>query len=91
MGEVDDSRGTFNTNSHIKFETLILRSRLCEYSYVHVLASGIIRVPNTWTAANANNRKNKIIKKCVSFTYCITVLNSTKINNAKYIDIIIPM
>ena len=28
----DDSRGTYNTNSQIKFKTLMLRSSFCDYS-----------------------------------------------------------
>ena len=28
----DESRGTYNTNSKIKFKTSILRSNLCDYS-----------------------------------------------------------
>ena len=27
----DDSRGAYNTNSQIKFKTLMLRSSLCDY------------------------------------------------------------
>ena len=28
----DESRGAYNTNSQIKFKTIILRSSLCDYS-----------------------------------------------------------
>ena len=28
----DDSRGTYNTNSQIKFKTSVLRTSLCDYS-----------------------------------------------------------
>ena len=28
----DDSRGTYNTNSQIKFKTTMLKSSLCDYS-----------------------------------------------------------
>ena len=33
----DDSRGTYNTNSKIKFQTLMLRSSLCDYSDAYIL------------------------------------------------------
>ena len=33
----DDSRGTCNTNSQIKFKTSMLKSRLCDYSDVYIL------------------------------------------------------
>ena len=29
---INDSQGTYNTNSQIKFETTILKSSLCDYS-----------------------------------------------------------
>ena len=29
---INDSHGTYNTNSQIKFETTILKSSLCDYS-----------------------------------------------------------
>ena len=32
----DDSRGTWNNNSQIKFKTSSLRSRLCDYSDIHL-------------------------------------------------------
>ena len=33
----DDSRGTYNTNSKIKFQTLMLRLSLCDYSDAYIL------------------------------------------------------
>ena len=33
----DDSRGTYNTNSKIKFQTSMLRSSLCDYSDAYIL------------------------------------------------------
>ena len=41
---IDESRGTFNTNSQIKFKTSMLRSNLCGYSDPYVLVSGTITV-----------------------------------------------
>ena len=41
---IDESRGTYNTNSHIKFKTSTLRSTLCDYSDPYVLVSGTITV-----------------------------------------------
>ena len=40
----DDSRGTYNTNSQIKFKTSILRSRLCDYSDAFIFVSGTIKI-----------------------------------------------
>ena len=40
----DDSRGTYNTNSQIKFKTSMLRSTLCDYSDAYILASGTVTI-----------------------------------------------
>ena len=38
----DDSCGTYNTNSLIKFKTSMLRSSLCDYSDTYILVKGTI-------------------------------------------------
>ena len=54
--------------------------------------SEIITVPKTAAQeAAANSRKNKIIKNCAPFNNCISEINSTHIDNAKDIDIVMPM
>ena len=40
----DDTRGTYNTNSQIKFKTSILKSSLCDYSDAYILVIGTITV-----------------------------------------------
>ena len=85
----DGSRGTFNTNSHIKFKTSMLRSRLCDYSDAYILLSGTI----TFTRAGADDtgklldgrNKGVIFKNCAPFTDCLSEINNTQIDNAKYI------
>ena len=39
----DDSRGTYNTNSQIRYKTSMLRSSLCDYSEAYILVSGTIK------------------------------------------------
>ena len=57
----DESRGTYNVNSQIKFKTSMLRSSLCNYSdiYIYIPVSATITVPNTAVAGAAA----KIYKK----------------------------
>ena len=43
----DESRGTYNTNSQIRFKTSMLRTSLCDYSNAYILVKGTITVPNT--------------------------------------------
>ena len=65
----------------------MLRSRLCHYSDAYIVVSATITVSNT----AANSRKNIVIKNCASFTYCISEINNTQIDNVKCIDIVIPV
>ena len=86
----DAAHGTYSTNIQIKFKTSILKSSLCDYSDVYIIVSQPIIVPNTRAAADSNNRENIIIKNCAPFTDWYFAYN-TQIDNAKDIDVIIPM
>ena len=61
----DESRGTYNVNSQIKFETSMLKSSLCDYSAAYILVKRTITVNNTAAAADAdaNNTNKKVIFK----------------------------
>ena len=85
----DEFRGTYNVNSQIKFKTTILKSSLCDYSDAYILVKGTITVKNTVAANNTN--KKLIFKNCAPFTICISEINNTQVDNAKDIDIVIPM
>ena len=89
----DESRGAYNVNSQIKFKTTMLKSSLCDYSDAYILAKGTISVNNTAAqGANANNTNKKVIfKNCAPFTNYIREINNTQIDNAKDIDIVMPM
>ena len=87
----NDARGTYNSYSQVKCKTSMLKSSLCDYSDAYILVSGTIEIPNTRTAAAPNNRKNIIIKNCSPFTDCISEINNTQIDNAKDIDVVMPV
>ena len=69
----------------------MLNASLYNYNDLNILVSGTITVPNKGAAASPSNRENIIIKNCVPFTDCINEINNTQIDNAKHIDIVIPM
>ena len=89
----DESRGVYNAGSQIKFKTTMLKSSLCNYSDAYILVEGTISVNNTAAdGAAANNTNKKVIfKNCAPFTNCISQINNTQIDNAKDIDIVMPM
>ena len=89
----DDIRGAYSPNKQIRFKTAMLRSSLCDYSDAYILVKGNITVNNTAAAgADANNTNKKVIfKNCAPFTDCICKINNTQVDNAKDIDIVMPM
>ena len=70
----------------------MLRSSLCDYSDAYIPVKGNITVNNAGAVATTNNANKKVIfKNCAPFTNCISKINNTQIDNAEYIDIVIPM
>ena len=63
------------------------------YSNAYILAKGTITVANTAaTEADANNTDKKVIfKNCPPSTSCISRINNTQIDDAQYIDVVMPM
>ena len=91
----DESRGAYNANSQIKFKTTMLKSSLCDYSDAYILVKGKITIAGTGNdaAARQADERNKgvIFKNCAPFINCISEINNTQIDNAKDIDIVMPM
>ena len=73
----------------------MLRSSLCDYSDTYILVSGTITITGAGAddAAKRLDERNKgvIFKNCAPFTDCISEINNTQIDNAKYIDVVMPM
>ena len=81
----DESRGTYNVNSQIKFRTIILR----EFVEGTITIAG---AGDNAAAKQADERdKDVIFKNCAPFTNCISEINNTQVDNAKDIDIVMPM
>ena len=87
-----DSHGTYNNNSQITFKTSMLKSSLCNYSNASILVSGTIRITGTGAddAGKQLDERNKRVKfkNCAPFKSEISI---TQIDNAKYVDVVIPM
>ena len=86
----NESRGTYNVNSQIKFKTTMLKSSLCDYMGAYIIVKGKITVTgegDNAAARQADERdKGVVFKNCAPFTNCIS-----EINNTKYIDIVMLM
>ena len=83
----DDLRGAYNTKK------TMLKASLFDCNDAYILAKGIITVAGQGTdAAIAVNRSNKqIFKNCMSFTGCISEIDSTQVDNARDLDVLMPI
>ena len=68
----------------------MLRSDLCDHSDVYIAATGIDRLA---AATNENDKaqKNIVFKNNVQFRSYVSKINSTLIDNAEDLDIVMPM
>ena len=75
--------------------TTMLRFSLCDYSDAYILVKGTITFigeRDDAAARQADERdKGVIFKNCAPFINCKSEINNTEIDNAKDIDIIMPM
>ena len=87
----DESRGTYAGNS-IKFKTTMVRSNLYDYADAYILINGTITITGDGDDDAAKRADERVIfKNCAPFTKCISRINNTEIDNAKDIDIVMPM
>ena len=57
----DESKGTYNVNSQIKFKTTILKSNLCDYSDAYILVKGKITIRGAGADVAAGQADKKIV------------------------------
>ena len=70
-----DARGTYNTNSQIKFKSKMFT---------------VPNMSEAQEAANIVNKK-VIFKNCASFTDCIGEITNAQVDNAKDIYVVMPI
>ena len=91
----DESREAYNVNSQIKFKTTMLKYSLCDYSDAYIFVKGIITINGIGADAAARRAderdKSVAFKNCAAFTNCISEINNAQVDNAKDIDIVMPM
>ena len=73
----------------------MLKSSLCDYSDAYILVNGKITIAGEGANAAARQAderdKGVVFKNCAPFINCISEINNTQIDNAKDIDIVMPM
>ena len=73
----------------------MLKSSLCDYSDAYILVKGTITITGAGADAAARQAdergKGVAFKNCAPFTNYINEINNTQVDNAKDIDIVMPM
>ena len=73
----------------------MLKSSLCDYSDAYILVKGKITIAGAGADAEARQAderdKGEAFKNFAPFTNCISEVNNTQVDNAKDIDIVMPM
>ena len=80
-----ESKGIYSHENPIKFLTSSLESSLCDSSGAYILVTGNIIV----TGGDANT--GVAFKHCAPFKECRTEINEIFVNDAKHINIAMPM
>ena len=81
----DESKGNYSQENVIKFLTQSIESSLCDYSDAYILVTGN-------TGVTGGNENTKVaFKNCASFNECSTEINGTRVDELKFINIIMPM
>ena len=90
---VNSLSNTYNKKKSIRFKTPMLRSDLCDYADVYILANGTITVTVAAGANNIRDKKNRklILKNNAPFVSCKTRINCELIEDADDLDIVMPM
>ena len=73
----------------------MLKSSLCDYSDAYILVKGTITITGAGADAAARQADERdegvAFKNCAPFINCISEINNTQVDNAKDIDIVMPM
>ena len=94
--KVNSLSKTYNENKSIRFKTLMLRSKLGNYSDAYISAKDTITVTvpgDNNIGDNIRDKKNRslILKNNAPLVSCITRINGELIEDADDLDIVMPM
>ena len=84
----DQSGGNYNVNKEIRNKTSMLRLDLCDFNDAYIVVKGIITVTEP---DNAKRNKEVAFKNNAPVINCISKINDVKIDNAKDLDVVMPM
>ena len=85
-----ESGETYNTKKQIRCKTSILTSDLCDYNDAYIVVNGVVTVSAEERDRNEIDR-DFLLKNNAPFISCISKINGVLIENAKDLDVVIPM
>lgn len=85
--EVNDQMNNKYDSKQVRIKTNMLRSDLCDFSRAYIKVPGKVN----FTGLTAPKLGRFAFKNCAPFTKCKLKINSTVIDNANFLNIIMPM
>ena len=87
----DESWGTYDEVDQIRLKTSMVRSSICDFSSACILVKATVTVANTEAAAANKFNERLIFKSYAVFVKCLSRINNTAVDDAKDIDLVMPM
>ena len=85
----DQSEENYNVDKEIRIKTSMPRADLYDYSDAYIVGKGDITLEGDDAADKPN--KNLAFKNNAPFINCISKINGVQIDNAEYLDVVMPM
>ena len=89
--EIYDQSGSatdrYKPSKQVRFKKSMPHSDLCDYSDAYIIVEWTITVTHP---SDANYKKKLTFKNNAPFISCITKINNSIVDNAEYLDIVIP-
>ena len=84
---INDRQAGNYTGKQIKIITNMLRSSLCDFSRAYILVKGRV----SFTDIPANRLGKFAFKNCAPFRNCRLSINNTVVDDANFLDVVMPM
>ena len=81
----DQSKSNHGAGNEIIYNTEVFKYNLCDYKDAYNLVRG------NRTCVRAAPAAQEAFKNCAPFTKCITKIDETAIDDAKNVDLVVPM
>ena len=80
----DQSNANYNLWDKFIYSTEVLKSNLCDYNDAYILVRSDVTIVGHQVTHVA-------FKNCTPFTKCITKIDGATIDDAEYLDLVMPM